>query len=358
MNAPDRARIQVIDGAPYPAARPTRPTMQKRSSARPWRLALAATFAFTSLACGTSQTSTTQGPRTPLEEGAAAVVAHDCKTARIKAREAQTEHVEPDALFIIGQCDELEGQPEGAVEAYEHALAIDPRRVDVSLRLGQLLLDLGRNEDALRVIRSAAALSQDRPELHVMMAEAYERMGETAKAQHAFAIAAAAFHKAVAAHPDDAPLRIRYAHALAVQHEDDLAKSEYLDAIGLAAGDAVVLEDAANGLALLGDPSGCIRAIDQAGAQNAPGVEARLLATRARCKHTVKDVAGACVDAEASLALVPDALLHLEAAKWREQLGDRLACKQHYEEAAKLSTVPPVTNEAKLGIQRCGATAQ
>ena len=330
--------------------------MQKRSPARPWRWSLAATFAFTSLACGTSQVSTSRGPRTPLEEAAAAVVAHDCKTARIKAREAQVEHVEPEALFIVGQCAELEGQPDDAIEAYEHALAIDPRRTDVSLRLGQLLLDLGRNEDALRVIRSAAALAPDKPELHVTMAEAYERLGETAKAQRAFAIAAAAFHKAVAAHPDDAALRIRYAHALAVQHEDDPAKSEYLDAIGLAGGDAVVLEEAANGLALLGDPAGCIRAIDQAGNTSTAAVQARLLATRARCKHTAKDVAGACVDAEASLALVPDALLHLETARWREQLGDRLACKQHYEEAAKLSTVPPVANEAKLGIQRCGAT--
>ena len=330
--------------------------MQKRSPLFERRRALAATFAFTLLACGTSEIQTRKGPRTPLEEGAAAVVAHDCKTARIKAREAQVQHVEPEALFIVGQCDELEGQPDDAIRAYEHALAIDPRRADISLRLGQLLLDLGRNEDALRVVKAAAALTQDRPELHLLMAEAYERLGEHDKAEGAFALAAASFHKAVAAHPDDATLRNRYAHALAVQHKDDLAKSEYLDAIGLADGDLSVLEDAADGLALLADPEGCIRALDQALARPKTSVEARLLATRARCKHTAKDVAGACIDAEASLALVPDALLHLETARWREQLGDRLACKQHYVEAAKLSTVPPITNEAKLGMQRCGAT--
>jgi tetratricopeptide (TPR) repeat protein len=331
--------------------------MQKRSFARSWRFALVATYAFTSLACGTSQVSSSKGPRTPLEEGAAAVVAHDCKTARIKAREAQVDHVEPEALYLVGQCDELEGQPDSAIEAYDHALAIDPTRVEISLRLAQLLLDLGRNEDALRTTRAAAALSPDRPELHVLMAEAYERLGDTVKAERAFAVAAAAFHKAVAAHPDDASLRNRYAHALAVQHKDDLAKSEYLDAIGLAGGDQAVLEEAANGLALLGDPSGCIRAADAALEQPQGPLTARLLATRARCKHTAKDIAGACVDAEASLSLAPDALLHLETARWREQLGDRLACKQHYEEAAKLSTVPPIANEAKLGIQRCGAQA-
>jgi tetratricopeptide (TPR) repeat protein len=328
--------------------------MHERSSAFPWRCALAATLAFASAACATSRTPSSKGARTPLEEGAAAVVARDCQTARIKAREAQVAHVEPEALFIIGQCDELEGQPDAAIEAYEHALAIDPLRVDISLRLAQLELDLGRNEEALRVAKAAAALTPDRPEIHVLMAESYERLGENVKAERAFAVAAAAFHKAVAAHPDDAVLRNRYAHALAVQGKDELAKSEYLDAIGLANGDQSVLEEAAHGLALLGDTAGCIHAADRALELPKTALEARLLATRARCKHTSKDIAGACVDAEASLALSPDALLHLETAKWREQLGDRLACKQHYEEAAKLSTVPPVMNEAKLGIQRCG----
>ncbi len=313
---------------------------------------VAVAFALALAACSHAQPPA-KSAKTPLEEGALAVAAGNCGTARVKAREAMKEHVEPDALFLLGECDEIEGLSDDAIENYRHALDIDPRRVDISLRLTSLFLDLGRNEEALQTSKAAAALSPERPEPYVLMAAAFERLGEHVKADRAFASAAAAFHNAVAAHPDDAKLRNRYAHALAMQGKDLLAKSEYLDAIGLAGDDAEVLEEAGTGLATLGDTRGCIDTLGRALEHTGP-LRARIFAERARCKHVAKDVAGACVDADASLAITPDAVLHMEVARWREQLGDRVACAAHYREAAKLSSSSAVVNDANLGAERCG----
>lgn len=313
---------------------------------------VAATSALALAAC-TSAPSAPHGAQTPIDEGNAAVAARDCRTARVKAREAMKEHVEPDALFLLGECDEIEGQPNDAIEEYRHALDIDPRKLDISLRLATLYLDLGRNEEALQTAKAASALSPERPEPYAMMAEAYERLGDQAKADRAFASAAAAFHNAVAAHPDDAKLRNRYAHALAMEGKDMMAKSEYLDALGLAGDDAEVLEEAAMGLGTLGENQGCIDGLGRALAHAGP-LRARVLAERARCKHAAKDVAGACADADDSLAIAPDALLHMEVARWREQLGDRLACAAHYRAAAKLTSSAAVVSEANLGASRCG----
>ena len=312
-------------------------------------------------ACASSRPPPAHSASTPIDEAKQALSMHDCVTARTKARLAEREVLQPEALLVLGACDEVEGHADDAIAEYHDALFVDPKLTEASLRLSTLLLDLGRNDEAAKAARAGLGFAPDRPELHMLLAEALERMGDSEGSARAYAHAAAAWHQAVAAHPDDAMLRVKYARALSVTHEDDRAKSEYLDALSLSSpqsreGVDVIL-DAASGLSLLGDAQGCVAALDKLLSSSPPSLETRradALAERAECRYRTHDLDGARADANASLAITPNVPLHLEAARWDEQAGDRNGCARHYAAVVKATTSASVKTEATLGVQRCG----
>src|SRR5262249_30211811 len=153
--------------------------------------------------------------------------------------------------------------------------------------------------------------------------------------------AVAAFRAGLKEHEGDARYRVRFARACIAVGEIDEAKAQLDEAIDLAEdqGDgADVLAEAALAYASAGDPGRCVDALDDAldhapldapqgstpgGAASLRRRRALLLADRASCKYAKKDLDGARDDADASLALDPNVTLHLEAARWDEQAGDK-----------------------------------
>jgi len=65
-------------------------------------------------------------------------------------------------LADLGDEYEAENDPARAERAYRQALSIDPAFADVRLKLGRLLLRLGRREEALREAEAALSVQPNR----------------------------------------------------------------------------------------------------------------------------------------------------------------------------------------------------
>lgn len=267
--------------------------------------------------------------------------------------------VRAEAYYILGACDEAEAKIDAAITHYQDALVIDPGLASASVHLATLLLDGGRYEDAARVAR-AGLLRLDVPELHLALATALERVGEHDQAGKVFAAAADSFARAVAKRPDDALLRSRFGRALLVTGDDDGARREFTRAMETAADrpdNVDVFEEAGIGFSTMGDPKACVRALDRALSVSSAGAlsrkRAQLFRERAECRYRAKDLSGARADARASLDLEPNLQLHLSAARWDEQAGDKIGCARHYAAAVGLAPSPKIAQDAKLGEERC-----
>jgi tetratricopeptide (TPR) repeat protein len=318
-----------------------------------------------SLGCAASShaTSTPKPPSGPLERAEAALLAHDCATAKVEARTAMAKTKIARALIVLGACDEIAGDVHEAVTRYEEALSIDPSSIDASTRLATLLIDLGRPEEAIDVARRALVHAPFDPDLWVVIAIGWERKGDEERSRDAFMRAVAAFRAGLKEHAGDAHFLVRYARACIAVDMLDEARGRLDEALACAHDDVDVLAEAALAFSATGDPKRCVEALDEAlvpglldaSAKDAPRRRALLLADRAACKYATKDLDGARLDADASLALDPNVALHLEAARWDEQAGDKRGCAAHYVAAAKLSAGTPLAKEAELGARRCSS---
>jgi tetratricopeptide (TPR) repeat protein len=332
-----------------------------------------------SLGCGAAShaTSSPKTPSGPLERAEAALQAHDCATARVEARRAMANAKIARALIVLGACAEIAGDVDEAVTRYEEALSVDPAARDASTRLASLLIDLGRPEEAIDVARRALVHAPFDPDLWVVIAIGWERKGDEDRSHDAFVRAVAAFRAGLKEHEGDARYRLRFARACIAVGDIDEAKAQLDEVIDLAGDDTDVLAEAALAYSAAGNPGRCIDALDDAidhaidpaidhaidpAIDHANGKtrewarrRAVLLADRAACKYATKDLDGARDDADASLALDPNVTLHLEAARWDEQAGDKRGCAAHYVAAAKLSAGTPLAKEAELGARRCSS---
>ena len=88
------------------------------------------------------------------------------------------------------------GDLNGAREAYERAIILDPADPWSYLYLGNLFYTLGDFDDALGQFGNAQRLVPDLAIAYVCMADAYHCLGE-------MALADKHYHKAVAVEPDD-----------------------------------------------------------------------------------------------------------------------------------------------------------
>jgi tetratricopeptide (TPR) repeat protein len=314
------------------------------------------------VACGgATRTAEAPKPNDGLSQGRAAFLAHDCTKARLEAKTALRKNPAPaEAYFILGACDEIDSNSEEAITHYVDALTADPALVEASVHLSNIYLEHGRPEDAAKVAHLALQKSRDVPELHLVLAYALEREGEHAQAAKSFAAAADAFDRAVQKHPDDPRLHSRFGHALLVKGDDDGARREFARAMKLAnekSDQLEVFEEAAAGLSLLGDAKGCVAALDRALDVTSEAAlskkRAQIFRERAECRYRAKDLGGARSDANASLAIEPNLPLHLSAARWDEQAGDKAGCVRHYRAAAIMASSPKLQEEAELGAERC-----
>lgn len=84
--------------------------------------------------------------------------------------------------------DEL-GEPERAVEAYEHSLAIDPEDQEVSLALGHALLNMGRFARAANLLQDLVQSNPDLDAAYCPLIGAYCELGQHDKAEEVFYLA-------------------------------------------------------------------------------------------------------------------------------------------------------------------------
>lgn len=325
---------------------------------RAWVGAVALAIACGSAACARTTATTTKAPGGPLETAEAALAIHDCGAARLEARKAMAHAKVARALVVLGACDELEGNVQDAVVLYQDALAVDPRSIDASKRLAGILLDVGEIEQAIAVAHRALERAPGDGDLWLIVAIAWERKGDDARATAAFARAAETFRIAAKRHLDDAPFRMRHARVLIAIGDVDAARVELEAVVDLARDHVELVAEAALAFSSIGEPKRCVSALDEAlesFSTSDAAHRALLLSDRATCRYAAKDLGGARADADASLALEPSVELHLKAARWDEQAGDKRGCTNHYLAAATLAAGTPIEHQAELGAQRCSS---
>ena len=79
----------------------------------------------------------------------------------------------------------LGGDPESAVAALERVRELHPGVVTIWLELGRAKVELGRYEQAREVLHEAARLNPFNPEIHEMLVDVYDELGEHDDSQRA-----------------------------------------------------------------------------------------------------------------------------------------------------------------------------
>jgi tetratricopeptide (TPR) repeat protein len=117
-----------------------------------------------------------------------------------------------EAQILLGQALARQGQAAGAEAAFRQAVATSPGRVDAAAGLAQALSDLGRYDEATRIIQSLppAQVAQTRSNIERARADDLERRGDIFGA-------GAALSNAVATNPADPWTRFDYARLLLTQ---------------------------------------------------------------------------------------------------------------------------------------------
>ena len=90
------------------------------------------------------------------------------------------------ALTFLGDTEIHLGHPEAAPSLLNQALRIDPAIAMAHLDLGIVYGDQGRNEDAVRELKAAAALTADDPNIHWRLGRLYQAAGMKAEAKVEF----------------------------------------------------------------------------------------------------------------------------------------------------------------------------
>jgi choline-sulfatase len=113
------------------------------------------------------------------------------------------------------------GDVSGAVASYREVLAVEPASVDARVRLAQILVTRGRNDEAARLLAAAAAIAPKEPELR-------RRLGDALFASRKYREALAAYDAGLALHPaghDIRDARWRLLNQLG-RHDEMLAEAE------------------------------------------------------------------------------------------------------------------------------------
>ena len=108
-----------------------------------------------------------------------------------------------EALYQKATVPHVQGRLQEALKGYERAIAADPRHLEAQLARAGLLIDLGRDADALAQAQSALKLAPSEPRALYLTAVLAERRGDAASARTAL--------KAVTEELDPVPIEfIRY----------------------------------------------------------------------------------------------------------------------------------------------------
>lgn len=245
-------------------------------------------------------------------------------------------------VYYLGLVAEKSGDKAGAERSYREALKMKPDLDAAATNLGALLVDAGKLDDAIAVLKGALGRRADAPELHLNMAIALAQKGDQAAATKEF-------DEAVRLQPKDALYLLTYAQYLGQWKQGDAAIAKLKAAAGLAGQDVGVLASVGFELKNVGAFGDCITVLDKAvGLKDA----AELRTYRALCKLGNKDKAGSLADLQAAVQKEPGygpAHFYLggryaEAGKWAEVV-------QEYETYLKLEPKGPLAKQAEERIK-------
>jgi Flp pilus assembly protein TadD len=261
------------------------------------------------------------------------------------------------SIRTVAACDEAQGLTHAAIDRWSQAFDADPSDAAVGVHLVGLLLAQGRAHEAATIAARALDRHPDDPRLLMAHGAALERDGDVAAAEHAYDQAVRLYAVRVEREPENAGLRLEYGQALAHMKRQASAAHEFRLVIALEAAEAEVLAKAARAMGALGDDQACIEAVDRALAVTIRGDPRRgraaLLRSRAECRRDAGDESGARADADASLAILPDADLSLSAARWDREAGLAEACRAHALAAARLTRDVRTAENARLLADAC-----
>jgi predicted O-linked N-acetylglucosamine transferase (SPINDLY family) len=216
-----------------------------------------------------SQTEPLPSPDDDWAEGFRQAVQHhqagrSDQAERLYRIALQSERAPAIAYFNFGVFCLERGQAAEAVEAFLHALALQPDMVDAIVNLGTALLGLGRAEEAVVHYQRAIAMSPLNAMAFGNLGKALQDLG---RKEEAFA----AYDKALALRPENVEVLTNLGAALLEQQQWDAAVRFTREAIALRPGSAMAHANLAFGLLGLGQHEPALAACRQAMALDPQG---------------------------------------------------------------------------------------
>jgi tetratricopeptide (TPR) repeat protein len=146
----------------------------------------------------------------------------------------QSDQVQSDNAFTLGQLAELLGKQEDALDWYAAVGDDDPHIYDASVRSAVVLHLQGKDDDAHEVVAELQTTYADRPE---QLLKAFALDGELYMDAHQFDAAAASYDKALRVKPDDTDMLYGRGLALAEAGKIDQAVADFRKVLEIKPGD-------------------------------------------------------------------------------------------------------------------------
>ena len=126
----------------------------------------------------------------------------------------------PDVYFMLGNARTMLGNIDGAIEAYEQAVSMDPNYTEAFSNLGLVYFNAGNFDKAEQVAQKAVTLDGNIVQSHVVLGQVYSKTSEFDKAIESF-------KKALTLKPEQEHLLIFLGALLLRTHRYDEAKEVY-----------------------------------------------------------------------------------------------------------------------------------
>lgn len=261
----------------------------------------------------------------------------DAKPHFERAWELDPSH--PEVAFYLGLVKAETGDVAGAESSYREALKLDPKFVEAAENLSALYLsEPARPDEAITILSEGLKSAPDNARLMQNLALAYAMKGDIA--------GAAKQYEAALAKGDDVKLRFAYGSFLFEAKQYEKAAEQLKKVLEVTADDDVTML-ATLGL-LLGQSRAfgdCVKAYDRALKVKS---EAERFVRRGRCKHELKDKAGARADYEAAVKVDPQfaaAHYYLGLALLEDRKPN--SALTEFDKAARLGGSSPIGKLAK-----------
>lgn len=305
---------------------------------------------------GTMQTETpasdggrkTEGPVAPassddVKKGIAALKAGDTNGAKASFEVAtQKNPKQADGWHYLGLVNDQTGNRAEAEKDYRKALELQPDLVESATNLAAILVETGRNDEAIALMRKAIAKDGRNAALQVNLGMALSMKGDVDGASKAF-------DEAIRLDPSSGINYVTYADHLARANRKEEAVAKLKQGEKLAAQDAGTLASVALAYKSMKDFKSCVAVLDKAvGLRDL----AELRIYRGTCKLGLKDLPGATTEFKDAIVKEPNnAVAHYSLGNALADQKDFAGAIPEWETYLKLAPEGPQAKAAQKRIQ-------